>query len=113
MNPLTPHAPQNIYTDIPEVMSNEFFQILHKTSNMKIERIISRGHSTPAGQWYDQDSDEWVILLKGQATLSYEDTTQPVNLSTGDYLFIPAHTKHRVDWTHQSCESIWLAIHFN
>lgn len=79
---------------------------------MHIERIISKGHSTPEGEWYDQDQDEWVLLLQGKAVLSFEDNST-INLASGDYLYIPAHERHRVEWTDPNGDCIWLAIHIN
>ncbi len=102
----------NIF-NLPESLPDkELFEILHNNENVKIERIISTGQTTPPGQWYDQDQDEWVILLQGKAELSYADGKR-IKLRAGDYLFITAHQKHRVE--HTSCEPpcIWLAIHLN
>jgi cupin 2 domain-containing protein len=75
-----------------------------------IERIISTGQATPPGQWLDQDTAEWVILLQGQAELAFEES-EAVSLSPGDYLFIPPHQKHRVEATSVNPPCIWLAIH--
>ena len=76
-----------------------------------MERIISQGHITPAGQWYDQDGDEWVMLLQGEAIILYENH-QRFHLMTGDYLLIPAHTRHRVEWTLPDFHTLWLAVHW-
>ena len=89
----------------------EQFQTLLVNSNLKIERIISKDHSTPPGQWYDQDRDEWVLLLQGNAELQFEDD-RILTLSRGDYYLIPAHCRHRVAWTDPDTETIWLAVHF-
>ena len=102
----------NIYTEIPEELPNELLeQIIHKGS-FKLERIISKGHSTPDGQWYDQDNDEWVILLKGSAGMTVEGEAGPVVLRPGDYIHLPAHIKHRVEWTDPESETVWLALHY-
>lgn len=79
---------------------------------MLIERIISTGQVTPIGEWYNQDQDEWVILLQGDATLDYFDGSS-IQLKAGDYLFIPAHQKHRVEYTSSEPPCIWLAVHGN
>ena len=79
-------------------------------SMSSIERIISTGQATPPDQWYDQEQDEWVILLQGQATVSYGDGRK-VLLKAGDYLLIVAHEKHRVEQTSAAPPCIWLAIH--
>jgi cupin 2 domain-containing protein len=104
-------AKDNIFKNIQAIIPEELFENLLVRENLKIERIVSHGHSTPDGQWYDEASDEWVLLLKGQAILGYEDGST-VNMQVGDYVFIPAHTKHRVEWTQPGQNTVWLAIHF-
>jgi len=101
----------NIFAAIPEQIPEELFTPIFKRDNVYIERIVSKGHITPAGQWYDQAWDEWVILLHGQATLVYEQNQHIVQLTAGDYLLIPAHTRHRVEWTPPGINTIWLAVH--
>ena len=88
----------------------EIVETLVQTGQFRIERIISTGQATPPHQWYDQAQDEWVILLQGQATVSYEDGRE-VALIAGDYLLIVAHEKHRVKETSVAPPCIWLAIH--
>jgi cupin 2 domain-containing protein len=105
------HTNANIFENIPEQLPEELIECLFKRNNIKIERIISKGHITPKGQWYDQDEDEWVLLIQGQATLLYEKDRQTFHLNAGDYLLIPAHTRHRVEWTTPERETIWLAAH--
>jgi len=92
-----------------ENSSAEIFQTLAEGSSV-IERIISNGQTTPEGEWYDQVRDEWVILLQGEATLLFEDSSV-INLLTGDYLLINAHQRHRVTYTSNSPPCVWLAIH--
>jgi cupin 2 domain-containing protein len=90
----------------------EQFEILATGRNLRIERIISCGQTTPSHEWFDQDLDEWVILLQGEAILMYEDSRQS-SLKAGDYLFIPAHCRHRVAFTSTEPPCIWLAVHAN
>jgi cupin 2 domain-containing protein len=104
-------AKENIFTNIPASIPEELFENLLDRKTLKIERIVSQGHITPNGQWYDQAWDEWVLLLQGQAKLSYEDGRETV-MHSGDYLLIPAHIRHRVEWTQPDIETVWLAIHF-
>jgi cupin 2 domain-containing protein len=104
------HA-KNLFTNLPSQLPDELFQTLLENQHAKIERIISKGHSSPVDEWYDQAQDEWVVLLQGQARLQFATDRSIINLKAGDYLFIPAHEKHRVEWTDPTCESIWLAIH--
>ncbi|MDJ0843827.1 cupin domain-containing protein [Crocosphaera sp.] len=102
----------NIF-QLPSNLNNqEFFETIINNNNIKVERIISTGQITPDGTWYDQEQDEWVILLQGEATLLYVDDSS-IHLTPGDYLFIKAHEKHRVICTSSDPPCIWLAIHGN
>jgi cupin 2 domain-containing protein len=101
----------NIFSNIPAKIQEELFEDIITKDSLKVERIVSKGHTTTEFEWYDQTSDEWVILLKGEAVLEFEDAPD-VKLQGGDYLNIPAHTKHRVSWTKPDEESVWLAIHY-
>ncbi len=107
---MTSTTPRNLYTAIPTDLPDELFETLLAQNTVKIERIVSRGHVTPSGEWYDQAGDEWVLLLQGAAQLAYEDG-ELIDLHPGDYLLIPAHARHRVAWTAPDADSIWLAVH--
>ena len=87
----------NLFTNLPADLPEELFTPLLKTPEVYIERIISHGDQSPDGFWYDQLTSEWVIVLKGAARIEFENKT--VEMGTGDYLDIPAHTRHRVAWT--------------
>ena len=102
----------NIYYNIPKPGGTEIFDELLSTGNMRIERIISHGEKTPDGEWYDQDWDEWVILLEGGAELRIEGQANHIKMNKGDYILLPAHCRHRVEWTDPEIDSIWLAVHF-
>ena len=102
----------NIFSDIQKQTSDEVLQTILQTQQFKIERIISHDHSTAEGEWYDQDKDEWVLVLKGTAGLLFEGSDKTVTMKTGDYINIPAHQKHRVEWTDPEEETIWLAVHY-
>lgn len=101
----------NIFQLPTELPNIELFEILLQQPGIKIERIISTGQTTPPQQWYDQPQHEWVILLQGEAEISYVDSS--IRLHRGDYLFIPAHQKHRVNYTSFQPPCIWLAVHFS
>lgn len=101
-------SPGNIYTDLPMEPGSEQFLTLLESSGTTIERIVSRSHASPGDAWYDQDHDEWVIVLQGEAVLDF-DGGKLVTMKTGDYLLIPRHTRHRVQ--HTSSETVWLAVH--
>ena len=80
--------------------------------SVRIERIVSKGHASPEGFWYDQEDDEWVLLLEGSAGLLFEDEEEVVVLRRGDHLRIPAHRRHRVSWTAPGEETVWLAVYY-
>lgn len=102
----------SIFEDIPSELPEERFEILCRTKNVVIERIVSRGHASPEGFWYDQEKDEFVLVVKGSAGLKLENEADIVVLKAGDYFKIAAHVKHRVEWTDSTCETIWLAVHY-
>ncbi|HWB10445.1 MAG TPA: DUF1653 domain-containing protein [Pirellulales bacterium] len=101
---------KNIFDDLPQNLPKEFVQILVRAAGIRIERIVSHGHASPDGFWYDQDQHEWVIVMKGAARLRFEDKT--VEVRPGDFVDIPAHKKHRVEWTTPDEPTIWLAVFF-
>ena len=105
--------PGNIFSAIPDLVKDEIFETLLKTAHLKLERIISSGQATPPGKWYDQATDEWVILLKGSAGLLFEGNQETLVLRPGDYVHILAHQRHRVEWTDPRQETIWLALHYS
>jgi len=105
----------NIFTAIPVDSTSqsgaEIFENLAAGSHVRIERIISRGHSSEPNNWYDQAESEWVMLLQGAAILSFEDGEQ-ICLAAGDFVDIAAGRKHRVAWTDPDAVTIWLAVHY-
>jgi cupin 2 domain-containing protein len=103
---------ENLLHDIPDKLPDEVVTILHRAENLRIERIVSLGQASPPGLWYDQDENEWVLLLEGNAVLEFEGQAEPVELRRGSYLNIPAHAKHRVAWTDPAQKTVWLAIHY-
>jgi cupin 2 domain-containing protein len=102
---------ENLFKNLPDAWREEIFETILEGNDLKIERIISEGQSTPASQWYDQEWDEWVALLLGSAGILFEGDDTPITLRPGDYLFIPAHTRHSVAWTDGKEKTVWLAIH--
>ena len=101
---------ENLYENLPTSIPIELIQVLAANHHVRIERIVSHGHSSPDDFWYDQKEQEWVIVLKGAARLQFEDTS--VDMKPGDFVNIPAHKKHRVDWTTPDEPTIWLAVFF-
>ena len=102
----------NLFAGIPEKIPEEIIEVLLKTPGFHLERIISAGQATPPGQWYDQETHEWVVLLSGSAGLLFEGETEIRVLRPGDYLLIPAHCRHRVEWTDPEQQTVWLALHY-
>jgi len=103
--------PKNIFESIPKDIEDEFTELLTQNKNIRIERIVSRGHTSPASGWYDQKDNEWVIVLKGAAIIAFENDDE-VKLESGDHLNIPAHTRHKVMWTDPEAETVWLAVYY-
>jgi cupin 2 domain-containing protein len=101
----------NLFDGIPSLVPDELVEVLWATGATRVERIVSRGHASPPGFWYDQDDDEWVILLSGQARLLVDGEPDAVELRPGDHVLLPAHQRHRVEWTDPSQDTVWLAIH--
>ena len=102
---------KNLLRDIPAELPDELFETLVRTEAVRIERIVSRGHATPAGEWYDQPRSEWVLLVRGAARLQFEDGRE-VEMGAGDWLEIAAHERHRVAWTDPARDTVWLAVHY-
>jgi len=102
---------ENIFKNITKNPDKEIFEDIISKDGIKVERIISHGQTSPKEGWYDQNSDEWVMILKGEAVLSFQNSDD-VRLKKGDYINIPAHTKHKVSWTLPDEETIWLAVHY-
>ena len=94
-------------------MPREIFASLVVAKDVKIERIVSRGHHSDPNFWFDQDEDEWVLLVAGEAQLKFEDGGRILHLTPGMYVNIAAHEKHRVEWTSQQQDTIWLAVFYS
>ena len=102
----------NLYDDIPAHLPEELFTDILKMEGFRVERIVSHGHTSPDGFWYDQDQNEWVMVLEGAARILFDGETDAVELRPGDYLTIQAHKRHRVEWTAPDQRTVWLAIHY-
>ena len=102
----------NILKNIPKNLPEELVNVLAEGKNSRLERIVSKGHTSPKGFWYDQVENEFVLLLKGEAEVLFEDDANTVTLSEGNYINIPAHKKHRVEWTDPNTKTIWLALFY-
>ncbi len=105
------NVPPNLFAHIPETVPEELVESLLNASNVRIERIVSRGQASPEGLWYDQEMHEWVLLVSGAARLTFEGD-EPVEMVAGAFINIPAYRRHRVEWTDPAQPTIWLAIHY-
>ena len=103
----------NLLARLPARLADESLEVLAETGSVRIERIVSLGHASPAGVWFDQPQAEFVVLIAGEAHVEFEGEGQPRELKPGDYLTIPAHCRHRVAWTSSDEPSVWLAVHFS
>lgn len=102
----------NLFENLPGHSPQELFTELLSTKNVRIERIVSFGQSSPEGFWYDQEEDEWILLLEGSATLGFESGPS-VDLKPGDTFQLPAGCRHRVEKTDQNQRTIWLAVFYS
>jgi cupin 2 domain-containing protein len=102
----------NLLENLPGDLPEEVFTTLLQAGGVRIERIVSQGHASPPGFWYDQNDNEWVIVVEGSAAIQFEGQAEPVELRRGSYLNIPVHAKHRVVSTDPNQKTVWLAIHY-
>jgi cupin 2 domain-containing protein len=100
----------NFFHSIPADLPEELFETLLAAPGVRVERIVSHGHASPEGFWYDQDQHEFVVLLKGAARLWFEG--ESIEMKPGDWIDIPAHRRHRVEWTTPDEPTIWLAVFY-
>ena len=100
--------------NIHEIPANglpaELVEVLAEGPRVRIERIVSDGHGSPEDFWYDQEQNEWVLLISGSAVLEFADRT--LEMKAGDYVLIPARQKHRVLSTSPVEKTVWLAVFY-
>ncbi|RTZ40016.1 cupin domain-containing protein [Candidimonas sp. SYP-B2681] len=101
----------NLFDNLPLDTSQETFDGMLNVPGLRIERIVSHGQASPPGFWYQQSWDEWVIVLKGQATLQIEGKENLAQLRAGDHYWLPTGCRHRVVRTSHDGPTIWLAVH--
>lgn len=103
---------KSLLQDIPDELPVELVDTLCVADNVVIERIVSRGHASPEDFWYDQEKNEFVLVVQGSAGLEMENKADIVALNAGDFYFIPARARHRVAWTDSRGDTIWLAVYY-
>ena len=103
---------ENLFAGLPADLAAERVDVLVQAAGTRLERIVSTGHRTPPGEWYDADAREWVVVLRGRAGLRFEDLDEVMTLGAGDWVDIAAHRRHRVEWTDPGEPTVWLALHY-
>jgi cupin 2 domain-containing protein len=104
----------NLGRDLPlRPLADEIMDTLLDRPGLRIERIVSTGQTTQEGKWYDQETDEWVLVVKGAARLRIEGEDKDRDLAEGDFILLPAHCRHRVTWTQSEPPMVWLAIYIS
>ena len=103
----------NLFAPESQAEAAELFQVLLEARGFTLSRIVSHGQASPPGCWYDQEQHEWVALLTGRAGLLIEGEAEPRLLEPGDFLLLPAHRRHRVEWTDPDQPTVWLALHYS
>ncbi|MCJ2376338.1 cupin domain-containing protein [Vibrio sp. ZSDZ34] len=101
----------NLLKHLPVDMTDESFEDIVFSDSVRIERIVSQGHTSPNEGWYDQDENEWVMVIKGAGEITFEDGNVSL-LGEGDHILIPAHVKHKVSHTPHDKKTIWLAVFY-
>jgi cupin 2 domain-containing protein len=100
----------NLLSSLPAILPDEITETLVKADHVRIERIVSQGHTSPEGFWYDQEENEFVLLIQGAARLRFEDKV--TEMTPGDWIVIPAHRRHRVEWTTPDEWTVWMAVFY-
>lgn len=102
----------NLFTADGRRDEDEKIDLLVTGQRLNVERIVSMGHTSPDGFWYDDARAEWVVLLSGAAVLEFEEGPTRHEMHPGDYVLIEPHCRHRVAWTHDETQTVWLAIYY-
>jgi cupin 2 domain-containing protein len=103
--------PVNLLSLAPAPGPEESVRTLFASPEVRIETVVSHGHRSPEGFFYDQPEDEWVLVVSGRAALGFEGQANRVELGPGDCLLLPAHCRHRVEWTEPDADTVWLAVY--
>jgi cupin 2 domain-containing protein len=107
-----PVKKNNLLQNIPAAMRTEFVERIAWRKGVRIERIVSHGHASAAGFWYDQAETEWVLLVQGAARIRFEENDTVIEMGPGDHITIPARARHRVEWCAPNQDTIWIAVFY-
>lgn len=103
--------PTNLFAGLPaQRLPEELTRAILANDVVRIERIVSTGQASPPGFWYDQEEGEWVAVLQGAARLLIEGEREARLMRAGDFVDLPPHTRHRVEWTDPESPTVWLAV---
>ena len=106
---------KNLFQSIPSNFPKEITEVLASSGNVRVEKILSSGQTSPEDFWYDQTEHEFVCVLQGQTILEFDDgetSFRKVEMKPGDWILIEPHQKHLVIYTSKSEVTIWLAVFF-
>jgi cupin 2 domain-containing protein len=103
----------SLFAELPASLPQGLVETLVDSPHVRIEKIVSTGQSSPDEFWYDRAETEWVVVLQGEAKVLFEDDDEPILMTPGDHVLIPAHRKHRVEWTTAKEPTVWLAVFFS
>ena len=102
---------RNIFSDLPVSLPDEIMETIVSSGNCRVEKIVSTGQASPLGFWYDQEESEWVLLLRGSATVTFEGEGD-VQLLPGDHINIPPHKRHKLKETAKDEPTVWLCVFY-
>jgi cupin 2 domain-containing protein len=108
-----PPSVNNLFDKIPDTSFAELSDTLVETTSVRIERIVSFNHVSPKDFWYDQEQNEWVVVIQGRAKILFAGENVPLEMGPGDFVNIPAHQRHRIEWTTPDEPTIWLAVFYS
>ena len=98
----------NLYKYDYKDLTSEIVDVVYEDSLIRVERIVSMGHTTPDEFIYDQCENEFVSVIDGEAELLLFDSDERIYLKKGDTYMIRSGVKHKVTYTSSPC--IWLCI---
>lgn len=102
----------SLLADLPPALADELVEVLDRSDGVRVERIVSHGHASPPGFWYDQEERELVVVVEGAAAVAVEGRGAPIRMERGDWVLLEPHVRHRVEWTDPKRSTVWLAVFY-